>query len=111
MSFRFKEKQDSNIRLILAYSCEILLFHVNNFNIIYIFQNENNLKEIKTLVENKNYELLEKLICNRLLFGTAGLRGRMGAGYACMNDLVIIQTTQVCVLIHSLSFLNNINIL
>ncbi|XP_076062732.1 phosphoglucomutase 2 isoform X2 [Oratosquilla oratoria] len=29
-----------------------------------------------------------------MLFGTAGLRGRMGAGYACMNDLVIIQTTQ-----------------
>ncbi|MCL4141056.1 UNVERIFIED_CONTAM: hypothetical protein GTU68_016705 [Idotea baltica] len=31
---------------------------------------------------------------SRLLFGTAGLRGRMGAGYACMNDLVIIQTSQ-----------------
>ena len=27
-------------------------------------------------------------------FGTAGLRGRMGAGYAFMNDLVIIQTSQ-----------------
>ena len=29
-----------------------------------------------------------------MAFGTAGLRGRMGAGYACMNDLVIVQTTQ-----------------
>lgn len=28
-------------------------------------------------------------------FGTAGLRAAMGAGVACMNDLTIIQTTQV----------------
>ena len=38
---------------------------------------------------------VERLLSNRLLFGTAGLRGRMGTGYAQMNDLVIIQTSQV----------------
>ena len=30
----------------------------------------------------------------RLEFGTAGLRGEMGAGYDRMNDLVVLQTTQ-----------------
>eukprot|EP01083_Nonionella_stella_P083236 230077_1 len=30
----------------------------------------------------------------RIQFGTAGLRGRMGPGYACMNDLVVLQTSQ-----------------
>lgn len=30
----------------------------------------------------------------RLEFGTAGIRGRMGAGFNQMNDLVIIQTSQ-----------------
>ena len=39
-------------------------------------------------------EKLSQLLLNRLEFGTAGLRGRMGPGYAAMNDLVIIQTSQ-----------------
>jgi len=30
----------------------------------------------------------------RMEFGTAGLRARMGAGYSMMNDLTIIQSTQ-----------------
>ena len=30
----------------------------------------------------------------RMEFGTAGLRSRMGAGYSMMNDLTIIQTGQ-----------------
>ena len=33
-------------------------------------------------------------LCKRVGFGTAGLRAEMGAGYACMNDLVVIQTAQ-----------------
>lgn len=32
---------------------------------------------------------------HRQKFGTAGLRGRMGAGYTCMNDVVVLQTAQV----------------
>ncbi len=32
---------------------------------------------------------------SRLEFGTAGLRGPMGPGYARMNDLVVLQTAQV----------------
>lgn len=37
---------------------------------------------------------LRKHLLKRLQFGTAGLRGRMGPGTNCMNDLVIIQTSQ-----------------
>ena len=37
---------------------------------------------------------LQRLLGQRLLFGTAGIRGAMGPGYGQMNDLVIIQTSQ-----------------
>jgi phosphoglucomutase len=50
--------------------------------------------EIQSLVEKGDEQKLEKLLGSRLEFGTAGLRGTMGAGYSQMNDLVIIQTTQ-----------------
>lgn len=71
----------------------------SNF-IIYLkylkyFQNEKTLTEVKSLIDNKDNETLQQIMLSRLLFGTAGLRGRMGAGYSCMNDLVIIQTSQV----------------
>lgn len=42
----------------------------------------------------KEYSKLSKLLLKRLSFGTAGLRGVMCAGYAAMNDLVVIQTAQ-----------------
>lgn len=42
----------------------------------------------------KDEQKLSKLLLNRLEFGTAGIRGRMGAGYEAMNDLVLIQTSQ-----------------
>lgn len=38
---------------------------------------------------------LEERLLQRMEFGTAGLRSRMGAGYSMMNDLTIIQTAQV----------------
>ncbi|KAK4320745.1 hypothetical protein Pmani_008402 [Petrolisthes manimaculis] len=57
-------------------------------------KNESTMEELKGLLDKGNVSLLEKLLLNRLLFGTAGLRGRMGTGYAQMNDLVIIQTSQ-----------------
>ncbi len=45
------------------------------------------------LKENKKEEL-EKMFGKRIAFGTAGLRSFMGGGYANMNDLIIIQTSQ-----------------
>uniref|UniRef100_A0A2R5LLS1 Putative phosphoglucomutase/phosphomannomutase n=1 Tax=Ornithodoros turicata TaxID=34597 RepID=A0A2R5LLS1_9ACAR len=50
--------------------------------------------EIQNLQNNGSKEKLQQLMLDRLTFGTAGLRGVMGAGYAAMNDLVIIQTSQ-----------------
>ncbi|XP_044731684.1 phosphoglucomutase-2 [Chrysoperla carnea] len=50
--------------------------------------------EIEKLVNEKNFNELSKILLNRISFGTAGLRGKMAAGYANMNDLVIIQTGQ-----------------
>jgi len=57
-------------------------------------QNKDSLLEINTMVEKEEWEKLEKIMVKRLEFGTAGIRGRMGAGFGQMNDLVIIQVTQ-----------------
>lgn len=50
---------------------------------------------VKNLVKEGAVEALRKCFASRMEFGTAGLRAAMGAGVACMNDLTIIQTTQV----------------
>lgn len=53
-------------------------------------------------VEANDIKVLRNLLSCRLEFGTAGLRGPMGAGSSCMNDLVIVQTTQgVCAYLES----------
>lgn len=57
-------------------------------------KNADTLEEINTLVGNSEWKKLEKMLMKRLEFGTAGIRGRMGAGFGQMNDLVIIQVTQ-----------------
>lgn len=50
--------------------------------------------EVEKLVEAGKYDELAKILLKRISFGTAGLRGKMAAGYSNMNDLVIIQTGQ-----------------
>ena len=45
-------------------------------------------------VADNDVETLEQRLGSRLSFGTAGLRGVMGAGYNHMNDLVVLQTAQ-----------------
>lgn len=57
-------------------------------------KNETTREEIETLVQQQNFQLLHKLLCNRMTFGTAGLRAQMGAGFSRMNELTIIQTAQ-----------------
>lgn len=39
-------------------------------------------------------DVVEERVCTRLEFGTAGLRGLMGAGFSRMNAVVVVQTTQ-----------------
>lgn len=41
-----------------------------------------------------NIRELKKRFGMRIQFGTAGLRAKMSGGYSCINDLIIIQTTQ-----------------
>ena len=47
------------------------------------------------LKERGEWGELQHIMAPRLEFGTAGIRGRMGPGFGQLNDLVIIQTTQV----------------
>ncbi len=49
---------------------------------------------ISDLLKNGNTVELQARLNSRLVFGTAGLRGPMGAGYNRMNELVVLQTTQ-----------------
>ncbi|CAE6335727.1 unnamed protein product [Rhizoctonia solani] len=66
--------------------------------------------EIESLRDVGNTEELKRRLMKRIEFGTAGksrrrqtkpcltelkgLRGRMAAGFSCMNDLIVIQTSQ-----------------
>ncbi|ORX85444.1 hypothetical protein K493DRAFT_319967 [Basidiobolus meristosporus CBS 931.73] len=50
--------------------------------------------EIENLVNENNFDELEKRLRNRIAFGTAGLRSSMQAGFAHMNDLTVVQATQ-----------------
>jgi phosphoglucomutase / phosphopentomutase len=56
--------------------------------------NEETRNQVTNLLENNDLSSLEKILQTRLQFGTAGLRGPMGPGYNCMNELVILQTCQ-----------------
>jgi phosphomannomutase len=50
--------------------------------------------QIQTLLERGDGPALEALLSSRQAFGTAGLRGPMCPGYAGLNYLVVLQTTQ-----------------
>lgn len=50
---------------------------------------------VQDLLKKGEVEALRKCFSSRMEFGTAGLRAAMGPGVSCMNDLTIIQTTQV----------------
>lgn len=50
--------------------------------------------EIRKLWDEGDTSELEKRMRTRIAFGTAGLRGKMEAGWARMNDLTIIQASQ-----------------
>lgn len=57
-------------------------------------RNEATRAEVEKLVEDACYKELAKILLERITFGTAGLRGKMAAGFTCMNDLVVIQAGQ-----------------
>lgn len=57
-------------------------------------QDETTRDEIYQLLRHGNTTELELRLRNRIAFGTAGLRGPMQAGFACMNSLTVIQASQ-----------------
>src|ERR1700761_8801621 len=57
-------------------------------------QDDRTREEMESLVTENNTDELEKRLRNRIAFGTAGLRARMGAGFSRMNSLTVIQASQ-----------------
>jgi phosphoglucomutase len=57
-------------------------------------QDKSTTDEIYSLLVQGNTEELERRLRTRIAFGTAGLRGPMQAGFACMNSLTVIQASQ-----------------
>ncbi|KAJ2889823.1 hypothetical protein IWW38_004476, partial [Coemansia aciculifera] len=50
--------------------------------------------QIERLLAANDEATMEKLLRNRIEFGTAGLRARMEAGYSRMNRLTVITASQ-----------------
>ncbi|KAJ4375134.1 hypothetical protein N0V83_002218 [Neocucurbitaria cava] len=57
-------------------------------------KDETTADDIYKLLVNDDVNELEKRLRTRIAFGTAGLRGPMQAGFACMNSLTVIQASQ-----------------
>ncbi|KLO11991.1 phosphoglucomutase 1 [Schizopora paradoxa] len=57
-------------------------------------KNEETLAQVRSLLESENYQELDRIMRHRIEFGTAGLRGKMEAGWARMNDLTVTQASQ-----------------
>lgn len=56
--------------------------------------NESTRKEVEHLWNTNAVGELERRMRTRIEFGTAGLRGKMEAGWSRMNDLIVIQASQ-----------------
>lgn len=58
----------------------------------------NTRSEVQNLYKEENYKELYRILGKRMTFGTAGLRGVMRAGFACMNNLTVQQASQVFII-------------
>jgi len=61
---------------------------------LHLDQDKSTTDEIFKLLHQRDHEELERRLRTRIAFGTAGLRGPMKAGFACMNSLTVIQASQ-----------------
>ncbi|KRX42084.1 Phosphoglucomutase-2 [Trichinella murrelli] len=57
-------------------------------------KNQETRAEVLKMIQMKEFDKLRTCMVGRLGFGTAGIRGEMGAGFRRLNDLVIIQIAQ-----------------
>lgn len=60
-----------------------------------VLQNQWTRAQVESLVGAGRVDDLSRRLCSRMSFGTAGLRAPMGAGFNRINDLTVIQSTQV----------------
>ncbi|VEU21609.1 DEKNAAC102494 [Brettanomyces naardenensis] len=51
-------------------------------------------EQIQKLVDDEDFVELDKRLSDRIVFGTAGLRARMEAGFGRINDVTILQASQ-----------------
>lgn len=58
---------------------------------------------LQNLRSSGNRKELEARMLPRISFGTAGLRAKMQAGFAFMNDLIVQQTSQAMIFVYSIS--------
>lgn len=61
----------------------------------WVLQNPQTRAQVDSLVAAGQHDELRSRLCSRMSFGTAGLRAPMGAGFNRINDLTVIQSTQV----------------
>ncbi|KAH8925045.1 phosphoglucomutase 1 [Atractiella rhizophila] len=57
-------------------------------------KNSSTRAEIESLQASNNVDELRKRLSTRIVFGTAGLRAAMEAGFSRMNDVTVLQATQ-----------------
>lgn len=58
-------------------------------------QNPRTRTQVASLVAAGQHDELRARLLSHMNFGTAGLRAAMGAGFSRINDLTVIQATQV----------------
>jgi len=61
---------------------------------VAIDPNEKTKAEILHLINDKQYDKLQRKLYPRIAFGTAGLRSSMESGFAHMNDVTVLQASQ-----------------
>lgn len=57
-------------------------------------KNEKTTKQVQELVNKKDCGALRSRMCGKMVFGTAGIRSRVEAGYNRLNDLTVIMLTK-----------------
>ncbi|CAK1540737.1 unnamed protein product [Leptosia nina] len=78
-------------------------------NWLKLDKNSTTHQEVLDDIANSKWDKLKKTMLTRQKFGTAGLRGCMGAGYMCMNDVVVLQTAQgLCSYIRKVCTMNQL---
>ena len=94
MKTKSKHQRVQNMNDIMEKAKKWSLMDPNPLTSNYALQLIEKCKSENEPIKQKAEMELESLFNKRIDFGTAGLRAKMFVGPTCMNDLIIIQTTQ-----------------